>query len=205
MTCWRNCSRKSIARWFISGSSYEECHGMQTTMSLCWFTPGWMYFGHVGDSRIYHLPGREKPIEATDGRTTRTSAGCCATEKSPTTRRARIRAATCCKRRSAAKTSSWNRRPARWAAARRHISALLGRIDGRNPRPSHRGHPPRERYRLQSGENAGCIRRQKRRARQHHRPGDSGGLNMAAWFSLMEHFEGTSSTSPQSDKIPQLQ
>jgi len=38
------------------GDCYEECHGMQTTMSLCWFTPGWMYFGHVGDSRIYHLP-----------------------------------------------------------------------------------------------------------------------------------------------------
>ncbi len=37
------------------GSSYEECAGMQTTMSLGWFTPGWMYFGHVGDSRIYHL------------------------------------------------------------------------------------------------------------------------------------------------------
>jgi len=28
---------------------------MQTTMSLCWFTPGWMYFGHIGDTRIYHL------------------------------------------------------------------------------------------------------------------------------------------------------
>jgi protein phosphatase len=38
------------------GRSYEECHGMQTTMSLGWFTPGWMYFGHVGDTRIYHLP-----------------------------------------------------------------------------------------------------------------------------------------------------
>jgi len=37
------------------GWAYEECHGMQTTMSLCWFTPGWMYFGHVGDTRIYHL------------------------------------------------------------------------------------------------------------------------------------------------------
>ena len=38
------------------GSSYDECRGMETTMSLCWFTPGWMYFGHVGDSRIYYLP-----------------------------------------------------------------------------------------------------------------------------------------------------
>jgi protein phosphatase len=45
------------------GNSYEECHGMQTTMSLCWFTPGWMYFGHIGDSRIYHLPKRRKTIK----------------------------------------------------------------------------------------------------------------------------------------------
>jgi len=37
------------------GNSYDECHGMETTMSLCWFTPGRVYFGHVGDSRIYHL------------------------------------------------------------------------------------------------------------------------------------------------------
>lgn len=41
------------------GSAYEECHGMETTLSLCWFTPGWMYFGHVGDSRIYYFPARE--------------------------------------------------------------------------------------------------------------------------------------------------
>ncbi|TAK96996.1 MAG: serine/threonine-protein phosphatase [Verrucomicrobia bacterium] len=40
------------------GGSYEECHHMQTTMSLCWFTPGWMYFGHIGDSRIYYLSAR---------------------------------------------------------------------------------------------------------------------------------------------------
>ncbi len=44
------------------GRSYDECHGMQTTMSLCWFTPGWMYFGHVGDSRLYHLPARKNEI-----------------------------------------------------------------------------------------------------------------------------------------------
>ena len=36
---------------------------METTMSLCWFTPGWMYFGHIGDSRIYHLPAREAGIK----------------------------------------------------------------------------------------------------------------------------------------------
>ena len=36
--------------------SYDECAGMGATLSLVWFTPEWMYFGHVGDSRIYHLP-----------------------------------------------------------------------------------------------------------------------------------------------------
>lgn len=40
------------------GGSYEECAGMEATLSLCWFVPGWMYFGHVGDSRIYYLPAR---------------------------------------------------------------------------------------------------------------------------------------------------
>jgi protein phosphatase len=39
------------------GRSYEECHGMGTTLSMCWLTPNRLYFGHVGDSRIYHLPG----------------------------------------------------------------------------------------------------------------------------------------------------
>ncbi len=38
------------------GACYEECHGMGATLSLCWFRPGWMYFAHIGDSRIYFLP-----------------------------------------------------------------------------------------------------------------------------------------------------
>ena len=38
------------------GFSYEECAGMGCTLSLCWFTPEWAYFGHIGDSRIYYLP-----------------------------------------------------------------------------------------------------------------------------------------------------
>ncbi|MEM9237197.1 MAG: protein phosphatase 2C domain-containing protein [Verrucomicrobiota bacterium] len=38
------------------GRHYEECQGMGATLSLCWFMPGWMAFGHVGDSRIYYLP-----------------------------------------------------------------------------------------------------------------------------------------------------
>ena len=45
------------------GTSYDECHGMETTMSLCWFTPGRVFFGHVGDSRIYHLPAGATEIK----------------------------------------------------------------------------------------------------------------------------------------------
>ena len=45
------------------GNSYEECRGMETTLSLCWFTPGRMYFGHVGDSRIYFLSRRDNAIK----------------------------------------------------------------------------------------------------------------------------------------------
>ncbi len=37
------------------GNSYEECAGMGCTLSLCWVTPDWAYFGHIGDSRIYFL------------------------------------------------------------------------------------------------------------------------------------------------------
>ena len=44
------------------GESYEECAGMGATLSLAWFTPGWMYFAHIGDSRIYYLPKREGGI-----------------------------------------------------------------------------------------------------------------------------------------------
>ena len=45
------------------GSSYEECAGMEATLSLAWFTPGWMFFAHIGDSRIYYLPKREGGIK----------------------------------------------------------------------------------------------------------------------------------------------
>ena len=40
------------------GASDAECAGMEATLSLCWFTPGRMYFGHIGDSRIYYLGSR---------------------------------------------------------------------------------------------------------------------------------------------------
>ncbi|MES2309553.1 MAG: protein phosphatase 2C domain-containing protein [Verrucomicrobiota bacterium] len=40
------------------GSIYPECAAMGCTLSLCWFTPEWMYFGHIGDSRIYYFPAQ---------------------------------------------------------------------------------------------------------------------------------------------------
>jgi PPM family protein phosphatase len=47
------------------GKSYEECAGMGATLSLCWFTPGWMYFGHIGDSRIYYVPRQGPMVQVT--------------------------------------------------------------------------------------------------------------------------------------------
>jgi protein phosphatase len=49
------------------GQSYEECRGMETTMSLCWFTANTMNFGHVGDSRIYHLPAGRNDLRQLTG------------------------------------------------------------------------------------------------------------------------------------------
>ncbi|MEY4488890.1 MAG: hypothetical protein RIQ79_1398 [Verrucomicrobiota bacterium] len=38
------------------GHSYEECAGMGATLTLAWITPDWLYFAHIGDSRLYYLP-----------------------------------------------------------------------------------------------------------------------------------------------------
>ena len=43
------------------GRSDEECFGMGSTLSLCWFTPTWMYYAHIGDTRIYYLPAKREP------------------------------------------------------------------------------------------------------------------------------------------------
>ncbi len=44
------------------GDSYEECQGMQATLTLAWFTPEWMYFSHIGDTRLYYLPARSREL-----------------------------------------------------------------------------------------------------------------------------------------------
>jgi PPM family protein phosphatase len=46
----------------LVGQSYEECSGMGATLSICWFTRDRMYFGHIGDSRVYYSPAQEKHI-----------------------------------------------------------------------------------------------------------------------------------------------
>ena len=38
------------------GYSYEETAGMGATLTLGWFTQGWLHFAHIGDSRLYYLP-----------------------------------------------------------------------------------------------------------------------------------------------------
>ena len=48
------------------GRSYDECRGMGATLSLGWFTPGWLHFAHIGDSRIYWLPQGGKIKQLTD-------------------------------------------------------------------------------------------------------------------------------------------
>ena len=83
---------------------------MEATLSLCWFTPGWMYFGHIGDSRIYYLPAQARQRSSNSAMTTRTSAGCCATGKINEREARTIRGATSCKKPSAAATSLSTRR-----------------------------------------------------------------------------------------------
>lgn len=50
------------------GQSYSECEGMGATLTLAWFTPGWVYFAHIGDSRLYYLPakGEMQQVSADD-------------------------------------------------------------------------------------------------------------------------------------------
>lgn len=38
------------------GRSYAECAGMGATLTLAWLSPEWVYFAHIGDSRLYYLP-----------------------------------------------------------------------------------------------------------------------------------------------------
>jgi protein phosphatase len=50
------------------GQKYSECSGMVSTLSLCCFSPSWLHFAHIGDSRIYYFPveGGMKQLTADD-------------------------------------------------------------------------------------------------------------------------------------------
>ena len=43
------------ALMFVGGCD-EETAGMGATLTLGWFTNGWLHFAHIGDSRLYYLP-----------------------------------------------------------------------------------------------------------------------------------------------------
>jgi serine/threonine protein phosphatase PrpC len=51
------------------GDSYPEGHNMGATMSMVWYIRGSFYFGHVGDSRIYHLPRAGGIVQISDDHT----------------------------------------------------------------------------------------------------------------------------------------
>jgi len=44
------------------GASYDECRGMGATLTLAWLKPGWLYFAHVGDSRLFYFPRGGGPM-----------------------------------------------------------------------------------------------------------------------------------------------
>ncbi|MFZ4596102.1 MAG: PP2C family protein-serine/threonine phosphatase [Verrucomicrobiaceae bacterium] len=51
------------------GRVYDECRDMGATLTLAWFTPEWMFFGHIGDSRLYYLPHDGPMKQITDDHT----------------------------------------------------------------------------------------------------------------------------------------
>ena len=48
---------KSIHADMLKLGRYDEnCRNMGATLTLAWFRRGRVYFGHIGDTRLYHLP-----------------------------------------------------------------------------------------------------------------------------------------------------
>jgi protein phosphatase len=57
--------RQIHAEMLAMGRFYSECEGMGATLSMGWFSPGWMHFAHIGDSRIYQAPKAEGMTQIT--------------------------------------------------------------------------------------------------------------------------------------------
>ena len=114
------------------GDSDEEIQGMQSTLSLCWFTPGWMYFAHIGDSRIYYLPASGKEIKQLSHDDTFVGWLYRNGQISERGGAPSFRAVPRCKRRSAAATSLSIRRSAQWPMSRGDMFLLCtdGLIEG---------------------------------------------------------------------------
>jgi serine/threonine protein phosphatase PrpC len=51
------------------GRHYLECRGMGATLSVGWFSGTSLHIGHVGDSRIYHLPAAGPMKQLTEDHT----------------------------------------------------------------------------------------------------------------------------------------
>lgn len=50
----------------LLGETYEEGRSMGATLSLLWYVSGWFFYGHIGDSRIYHIPQGGKMRQLSD-------------------------------------------------------------------------------------------------------------------------------------------
>lgn len=51
------------------GRSYDVGRNMGSTLSMIWYIEGRVFFGHIGDSRIYHLPKAGGIVQVTEDHT----------------------------------------------------------------------------------------------------------------------------------------
>jgi protein phosphatase len=47
----------------------DNCRNMGATLTLAWFRRGRVYFGHIGDTRLYHLPASGGIVQITEDHT----------------------------------------------------------------------------------------------------------------------------------------
>jgi serine/threonine protein phosphatase PrpC len=58
---------ESIHQEMLKLSRYDPaCRNMGATLTLGWFKKDHLFFGHIGDSRLYHLPAQGAMIQCTD-------------------------------------------------------------------------------------------------------------------------------------------
>jgi len=53
----------------LLGETYEEGRSMGATLSMLWYVSGWFFYGHIGDSRIYHIPAGGKMRQLSEDHT----------------------------------------------------------------------------------------------------------------------------------------